>query len=141
MGIFNQERAVHMLSISQAAKETGLSVKSIRHYEQIGLIPPPPRSKNDYRYYPDTLIKQLHFIKRTKEAGFNLKESKALLLLYENKTRSSADVKAITVQKIAELQLRIDRQQVLLNSLKEIAQQCHGDENAKCAIIDAFVKE
>jgi len=130
-----------MSSISQVAKETGLSVKSIRHYEQIGLIPPPPRSENDYRYYPESLIKRLHFIKRTKEAGFNLKESKALLLLSENKTRSSADVKAITEQKIEELQHRIDQQQILLNSLKEISKQCHGDENAQCAIIDAFVKE
>lgn len=130
-----------MLSISQAAKETGLSVKSIRHYEQIGLISPPQRSENNYRYYPKTVIKQLHFIKRTKDAGFNLKESKALLLLSENKCRSSADVKAIAQQKIDELQQRIDQQQALLNSLKEITRLCQGDTHSDCAIIDAFVKE
>ena len=53
-----------MLTISQAAKETGLSVKSIRYYEQIGLTTPPPRNENDYRYYPSALIKRLHFIKK-----------------------------------------------------------------------------
>lgn len=129
-----------MLSISQAATETGLSVKSIRHYEEIGLISPPPRGDNDYRYYPASLIKQLRFIKGTKDAGFNLKESKALLQLCEDRNRSSADVKAIAEQKIAELQARITQQQSLLNALKKITQQCHGDSDPSCPIIDAFAK-
>lgn len=129
-----------MLSISQAAKETGLSVKSIRHYEEIGLISSPPRGDNDYRYYPEPLIKQLLFIKGTKDAGFNLKESKALLQLCENKNRNSADVKAIAEQKIAELQARIEQQQALLDALKKITQQCHGDNEPSCPIIDAFNK-
>ncbi|MFT6986354.1 MAG: MerR family copper efflux transcriptional regulator [Psychromonas sp.] len=128
-----------MLTISQAAKETGLSVKSIRHYEEIGLITP-PRGANDYRYYPEALIKQLHFIKSTKDAGFNLKESRALLQLCENKTRSSGDVKAIALQKIEELQARIEQQQILLNRLKTITEQCHGDAEPCCPIIDAFAK-
>jgi MerR family copper efflux transcriptional regulator len=129
-----------MLSISQVAKVTGLSVKSIRHYEQIGLISAPPRSRNEYRYYPDSLIKQLHFIKSTKDAGFNLKESKALLNLSEDNARSSADVKKIALHKIEELEARIKQQQTLLESLKKITKQCHGDKTASCAIIDAFVR-
>jgi len=129
-----------MLSISQAAKETGLSIKSIRHYEQIGLINAPPRSENEYRYYPESLIKQLHFIKSTKDAGFNLKESRALLALSEDNQRNSSDVKAIALQKIAELEARIKQQQTLLKSLRQLAQQCHGDKQAACPIIDAFGK-
>ena len=129
-----------MLSISQAAKQTRLSVKSIRHYEQIGFINTPSRGDNDYRYYNEAIIKQLHFIKATKAAGFNLKECKALLELCENESRSSADVKAIALEKIEELQVRIAQQQTLLNKLKMITQQCHGDENASCPIIDAFAK-
>lgn len=129
-----------MLSISQAAQATGLSIKSIRHYEQIGLISAPPRSENDYRYYPESLIKQLHFIKSTKDAGFNLKESKALLNLSEDNERSSADVKAIALQKIVELEARIKQQQTLLASLKKLTKQCHGDKQASCPIIDAFAK-
>lgn len=129
-----------MLSISQAAKETGLSIKSIRHYEQIGLISAPPRSENEYRYYPDSLVKQLHFIKSTKDAGFNLKESKALLELSEDNERSSADVKDIALQKIEELEIRIKQQQMLLESLKKLTKQCHGNKQASCPIIDAFVK-
>ena len=130
-----------MLSISQAAKATGLSVKSIRHYEEIGLIKSPPRAENDYRYYPAAIIEQLHFIKRTKDAGFNLKESQALLALSENKSRSSSDVKAIALQKIAELQARIDQQQALLDSLKSITQQCAGNKDSSCPIIDNFKNE
>jgi len=85
-----------MLTISLAAKETGLSVKSIRYYEQIGLTAPPPRSGNDYRYYPSALIKRLHFIKKTKDAAFSLKEmGKELLALSEHSERRSADLKAL----------------------------------------------
>lgn len=126
-----------MLSISQAAKMTRLSVKSIRHYESIGLISP-ARGENDYRYYSDTLLEQLHFIKRAKDAGFNLKEIKELLHLYQNTSRSSADVKAIALQKIEELKVRIEQQQSLLITLTKITEQCNGDNNSDCTIIDAF---
>ena len=127
-----------MLTISQAAKKTGLSVKSIRHYEQIGLIDSPPRHENAYRYYPRALLKQLHFIKKTKDAGFSLKESKSLLALYESNGNSSADVKAVVSQKIEELQTKINREQTLLDSLKTITQKCYGDKRASCPIIDEF---
>ena len=128
-----------MLSISQAAKQSGLSAKSIRHYEAIGLISP-TRGDNDYRYYSTHLLEQLHFIKSSKDAGFNLKECKALLLLCENKQRSSADVKAITEQKIAELQTRIEQQQALLDKLKRINDQCQGDDKPNCPILDSLSK-
>lgn len=129
-----------MLSISQAAHNTGLSIKSIRHYEQIGLLSLVPRSSNGYRYYCSTLLQQLHFIKSTKEAGFTLQESRALLTLCENKQRSSADVKKIALRKIDELEKRIQQQQLLLKSLKKLTQQCKGDNNANCPIIDAFAQ-
>lgn len=127
-----------MLTISQAAKNTGLSVKSIRHYEAIGLISAVPRCDNGYRYYPIELIKQLHFIKKTKDAGFNLKESKTLLTLSEDENRRSADVKALLNEKIEELQIRILGEQELLASLKAITEKCCGDEQPDCPIIDQF---
>tara|TARA_R110001583_G_scaffold69129_1_gene196155 strand:+ start:7072 stop:7461 length:390 start_codon:yes stop_codon:yes gene_type:complete len=127
-----------MLTISQVAKETDLSIKSIRYYEQIGLISAPPRTGNDYRYYPDTLIKRLHFIKKTKDAGFSLKESKELLALADNRNRKSMDVKTILSQKIEALQEKINKEQILLESLKNITEQCCGDDKPDCPIIDAF---
>lgn len=127
-----------MLSISQAAEATGLSVKSIRHYESIGLINTPPREENDYRFYPNDIVQQLHFIHKTKQAGFSLKECKALLMLCENEHRSSADVKKIALEKIAEIEQRIKQQQVIVNQLTKITEQCPGDGQSKCSIIDAF---
>jgi MerR family copper efflux transcriptional regulator len=126
------------LSISKASIETGLSIKSIRHYESIGLISSPPRDKNGYRFYPDEMVKKLHFIQKTKLAGFNLKECKALLLLSEDQHRSSADVKKIALQKIEEIEERIQQQQSIVAQLKKITEQCPGNEQAKCSIIDAF---
>ncbi|MEJ6080628.1 MerR family DNA-binding protein [Vibrio sp. 1-Bac 57] len=113
-------------------------MKSIRYYEQIGLIDKPPRNERDYRYYPSALIKHLHFIKKTKDAGFSLKETKELLALSKDSTRKSSDVKVIISQKIEELQTRINREQVLLKSLKSITQKCSGDEKSNCPIIDQF---
>lgn len=127
-----------MLSISQVAQETGLSVKSIRHYESIGLISPPPREENDYRFYTTEIIQQLHFIYKTKQAGFTLKECKALLLLCENEDRNSADVKKIALEKIKEIEERIKQQQAIVNQLTKITQRCPGDEQSQCSIIDAF---
>jgi Cu(I)-responsive transcriptional regulator len=127
-----------MLTISQVAKATDLSIKSIRYYEQIGLISAPPRNESDYRYYPDTLVKRLHFIKKTKDAGFTLKESKELLALADNRNRKSTDVKAILSLKIEALQAKISKEQLLLESLKSITEQCCGDDKPDCPIIDAF---
>ena len=127
-----------MLSISQAAQETGLSVKSSRHYESIGLISSPPREENDYRFYTNDIMQQLHFIYKTKQAGFTLKECKALLLLCENEDRNSADVKKIALEKIKEIEQRIKQQQAIVNQLTKITQQCPGDEQSQCSIIDAF---
>lgn len=137
---FNTLRQVGaaMYSISQAAKETGLSVKSIRHYESIGLISTPPRGENDYRFYTPKILKQLHFIHKTKLAGFALKECKALLVLGEDENRSSADVKKIALEKIKEIEMRIQQQQAIVNQLTKITQQCHGDQHSQCSIIDAF---
>jgi len=126
------------LSISQVATKTGLSIKSIRHYESIGLIAPPPRDKNDYRFYPEEMTKKLHFIHKAKQAGFNLKECKALLELFENQQRSSADVKKIALKKIQEIELRIQQQQAIVHQLTKITERCPGDDQAKCSIIDAF---
>ncbi|WP_413698490.1 MerR family transcriptional regulator [Psychromonas sp. KJ10-10] len=127
-----------MLTISQVAKATDLSIKSIRYYEQIGLISAPPRTENDYRYYPDSLINRLRFIKKTKDAGFSLKESKELLALADNHNRKSTDVKAILSLKIEALQAKINRELVLLESLKNITDKCCGDDKPDCPIIDAF---
>ena len=127
-----------MITISQAANKTGLSVKSIRHYEEIKLIDTPPRDENGYRFYPDSLLKQLHFIVNAKQAGFNLQECKILLALSENEHRSSKNVKEIALQKIEEIEARIKQQQLLVQQLKKITKQCPGDQQSECAIIDAF---
>lgn len=129
-----------MLSISKAAQETGLSIKSIRHYETIGLISAPPREENDYRFYPDAILKQLHFIQKSKQAGFNLKECKALLALCADEDRNSADVKKIALEKINEIEQRIKQQQAIVNQLKAITEQCAGNQQSKCSIIDAFTQ-
>ncbi len=127
-----------MLNISQVAKQTGLSAKTIRYYESIALIGPPPRGDNGYRYYNDSVLKELNFVKRARDAGFNLEQCKELVALYKDEGRSSAQVKTLTLDKITEIKDKISQLQLMLETLQQLADQCHGDEHPECPIIQEF---
>ena len=82
------------MNISKVAKATGLTAKTIRYYESIGLISSPVRSDNGYRSYTDASLRELRFVKRARETGFNLEECQELLALYRDEHRTSAQVKS-----------------------------------------------
>lgn len=127
-----------MLTIGKVAKQTGLSVKTIRYYESAGLISIPQRADNGYRYYNDTILSELNFVKGARAAGFSINETKELLEFYRDKTRASAEVKAITLVKITDLQQRIDAMTKMMDTLQQLAQHCHGDQNPQCSILDGL---
>ena len=82
-----------MMNISEIAKKTGLTAKAIRFYEEKGLITPPERGENSYRYYQDRHLDELGLLKQAKDVGFTLEECGELLGLFRNPARHSADVK------------------------------------------------
>ena len=122
-------------NISTAAKEVGLSAKTIRYYESIGLSSTPERGDNGYRYYSAAIIAELSFIKRARAAGFNLDECKELINLQRNEQRTSAEVKALTLGKIADLEARIKVLQTMHQTLVDLAASCKGDSSPCCAIL------
>ncbi|MDV2856581.1 Cu(I)-responsive transcriptional regulator [Oceanimonas sp. CAM02] len=126
------------MNISKVARLTGLTAKTLRYYESIGLIPEPERTDNGYRSYNDSLLRRIRFIKNAREAGFNLDECRELLILHDNECRTSAEVKALTLAKIAELEQRIAQMQQLLQGLRCLADQCHGDQQPECPIMEAL---
>jgi len=95
------------MNISKVAKATGLTAKTIRYYESIGLISSPVRSDNGYRSYTDASLRELRFVKRARETGFNLEECQELLALYRDEHRTSAQVKKLAQEKIVDLRSRI----------------------------------
>ena len=126
------------MNIGQAASVSGVSAKMIRYYESIGLVASAARSAGNYRTYGDNDIHTLRFIGRARALGFSMEQIRELLGLWENKRRASATVKAIALQRIQELDARIDALTGVRDTLMYLAQHCDGDDRPACPILDAI---
>lgn len=110
----------------------------IRHYEKIGLIPPPPRRCSGYRDYSSHDVARLHFIANARDLGFLIEEIAELLALWGDQHRASADVKAMALAKAEELGRKAQALSAMRLSLLHLADNCHGDERPECPIIDSM---
>ena len=123
-------------SIGDAARASGVSAKMIRYYETIGLVQPVARSAANYRSYNDSAIQTLRFIGRSRALGFSIDRISRLLALWQDRDRSSADVKAVALQHIADLNERIAVLQAMKTAIEHVADQCHGDHRPDCPILN-----
>ncbi len=124
------------MNISQAAAAAGLTSKTIRFYEQQGIIPPAARSANGYRIYSEQQLDILRFIKRSRDMGFSLDESRELLQLSLDPSRTSASVKHKAEQQITRIDQQIAALQQMRALLESAARDCRGDDGAECPILD-----
>jgi len=115
--------------IGQAARLTGLSIKAIRYYEAVGLLPPPPRAQGRYRLFGEDDIRRLHRLKRAKELGFTLREAGELLNLTDAGCCPSVrpGLRALLDEKMRQVDVRIRDLQALRASLAEYTRALHGD--------------
>jgi len=121
--------------IGKAAKISGVNAKLIRYYESIGLIEPAERSHTGYRHYSENDVHILKFIKRARSLGFSIDQIGKLIGLWRDKSRASADVKAIALGHIASLEQKIDEMKAMVDTLTDLASCCHGDERPDCPIL------
>ena len=124
------------MNISDVAKKTGLTSKTIRFYEEKALITAPIRSDNGYRHYSARHVEELTLLRQARQVGFNLDECRELVALFNDPARHSADVKARTRQKVAEIEKHISELGEMRQRLLTLAEQCPGDEGAECPIIN-----
>lgn len=127
-----------LVSIASAASRTGVSAKMIRHYERIGLIKPAMRGANHYRQYTETDLHELCFVRRARDLGFSIADIGQLLSLWRDRTRASADVRAIAARHIAELEQKAAALVAMSRSLQHLVAACHGDERPDCPILEAL---
>ena len=126
------------MTIGEAAAQSGVSAKMVRHYESLGLLPAVKRSEGGYRLYKEQDVHMLRFIRRARDLGFSMSEIAALLKLWQNRRRASADVKRIALAHAADLQRRIEEMVEMQRTLERLAACCHGDERPDCPILDGL---
>lgn len=129
-----------LMDIGRAAKESGVSVKMIRHYEAIGLLPPPARTLANYRVYGANDVHMLRFIKRARTLGFSMDDIRELVGLWKNKARSSAAVKKIAGRHLEELRHKIAELQSMASTLEHLTKHCHGDQRPECPILEDLAR-
>ena len=128
------------MNIGQASSASGVSQRMIRHYEKIGLIPAPPRRDSGYRDYSDPDVARLRFVAHARDLGFPIEEIRALLGLWEDRSRSSADVKALATARAEELGRKARALEQMRATLLDLAARCHGDERPDCPIIERLAE-
>ena len=124
------------MNIGEAAKKSGLSVKTVRYYDEINLIKPIKNKATNYRHYTTADLAKLQFIGKARRFNFSIKECKELLSLYENQNRSSKEVRNLTLTKIAEIDVKLTELENLREQLSNLVNCCKGNERPDCPIID-----
>jgi len=128
------------MNIGEAARRSGLPAKTIRYYEEIGLLRP-PRSGNGYRRYGEPEVHQLAFLHRARSLGFTIEDCRALLDLWADRERASGEVRALAEARITEIEAKIRELQTMRATLKRLVHACHGDHRPDCPILEELAGE
>jgi Cu(I)-responsive transcriptional regulator len=127
------------LSIGEVARQAGLPAKTIRYYEDIGLIRP-LRDANGYRSFRESDVHKLTFLGRARALGFSIADCRALLALYEDGARSSAEVKHIAQGHLREIDDKIRALTAMRATLAELVAACAGDARPDCPILEGLAE-
>lgn len=128
------------MNIGQASDGSGVSQRMIRHYEKIGLIPHAARRDSGYRDYSPADLHRLRFIANARDLGFPIEEIRVLLDLWNDRSRASAEVKALATARAEELQRKAEALEAMRRTLVDLAERCHGDARPDCPIIETLAR-
>ncbi len=128
------------MNIGQAAQASGVSQRMIRHYEKIGLIPAALRRDSGYRDYSDADVHRLRFIANARDLGFPIEDIGKLLDLWNDRGRSSAEVKALATARADELRRKAEALEAMRRTLLDLAGRCHGDDRPDCPILESLAQ-
>lgn len=126
------------MNIGKAARLSGLTVKAVRYYSDIGIIEPNIAVDTGYRDFSEPDLAKLQFVAKARKFDFSLDDCRELLALYENTERSSKEVKALTLEKIAEIDTKLAELNMLKVQLTKLASACQGNDRPDCPILDAL---
>ena len=125
------------MNIGDVAQRTGVPPKTIRYYEDIGLVSP-ARTGNGYRAFRMADVHKLVFLGRARALGFSIEDCRKLLALWDDEQRTSAEVRGLAEQHLAMIDAKIASLQEMRGTLAHLVEACHGDDRPDCPIIDAL---
>lgn len=128
------------MNIGTAARQSGLNAKTLRFYEEIGLVRPDRRG-NGYRDYDPGDVHTLRFLKRARSLGFSVEECRRLLALYQDRNRTSGEVRRIAEDKLGEIDEKIADLRALRRTLEHLVESCHGDDRPDCPILEDIARK
>ena len=128
------------MNIKSVSAATGLPAKTIRYYEDVGLVLP-QREANGYRVFSDTDMHKLAFLARARSLGFSLESCRTLLALYDDKSRASADVKAIAEEHLSEIDQKLAELSAMRDTLAVLVRSCAGDDRPDCPILTDLAQD
>ena len=122
------------MNIGNVAQASGLPAKTIRYYEDIGLVRP-ARGENGYRSFSETDLHKLRFLGRSRALGFSIEDCRALLALYEDDQRASVEVRRIARRHLEKIERKIADLNALADTLTHLVDTCAGDDRPDCPIL------
>ena len=125
------------MNIKEAAARVNLPIKTVRYYDEIDLINP-LRDSNGYRDFQSGDLHKLAFVSQARSLGFTIDDCRALLAMYEDESRASADVKKLAKQHLVEIETRIDQLNSMRDTLSHLINKCAGDDRPECPILENF---
>ncbi|MFY0646203.1 Cu(I)-responsive transcriptional regulator [Sulfitobacter geojensis] len=128
------------MNIKSVSIATGLPTKTIRYYEEVGLVRP-SRQANGYRVFSENDVHKLAFLARSRSLGFPVESCRSLLALYDDQARASADVKAIAEQHLAEIDQKLAELGAMRETLNTLIRSCAGDNRPDCPILNDLAQE
>ncbi|MCK5778322.1 MAG: helix-turn-helix domain-containing protein [Rhodospirillales bacterium] len=126
------------LTIGRVAEAAGCKVQTVRYYEQIGLIPAPPRTSGNQRVYDETAVHRLTFIRHARELGFPLQAIRDLISLSDHPDQSCAAADGIAKAQLGEVNRRIQSLIALRHELEHMIEQCKGGKIKDCRVIEVL---
>ena len=127
------------MNIGDVSKRAGLPAKTIRYYEEIGLISP-LRDANGYRSFRERDMHKLAFLGRARALGITIEDCRTLLALWDDQSRASADVRAIAKEHLAQIEAKIADLQTIRDTLSHLVRECAGDQRPDCPILETLEK-
>ena len=121
--------------IGEAARQSGVKVATIRYYEQIGLLPKPPRTEGNRRAYAYEDVERLAFIRHSRELGFELDQIRALLTLQDHPDQACREADAIARARLAEVEEKIASLSALKAELERMVEGCSHGRVETCRVI------